>query len=102
MVVKCKRVRITGGKKYTSPKPRPEPSLAFTISLVRKCAPAPMPLLAELILLIEICIAYNDVTRKPKQCFVSFSAMKMVYKLLDDASTNYMVGPIDAALVAKP
>lgn len=91
----------TGGRKFASPKAKPELPSACTISLVGKYTPITIRSLAELIPLIEIITAYADSAIQPKQYFGPFPALAMVYELLANASTNEMVGLVNKASVGK-
>lgn len=68
---------------------------------MEKYTPAPTPSFTELMPSIKVNIAHANVVMKLEQCFDPFPALAMVCKLMADALTNKMVGPIDRDLVDK-
>lgn len=87
-IMKVKIMRRVAGRKYMSPKLKPDPLLAYTTSSVGKYTAAPILLLAELMPSMKVCMVHANMAINPEQCFGPFPAVAIVCGLLEDASAN--------------
>lgn len=92
--VKGKGRRVSG-KRSLPLKPKPELFYIYTITSSRKCIPALIPLMEELIQLIEINIVSADITIQPLQYHDLFSILDMVHGLFMDIFIGKITSPVD-------
>lgn len=99
--VRGKRAKCTRGRRSAPPGTKPELPSTCTISSAGKYMPALIPLLVDLMLLMETNMTHTNAIMQLEQCFDPFPALNVVFRLLANASTNKIVGPVDRASVDK-